>query len=494
MLSLTSLLQAQGRYGISTDTSGDQVPYSAYLEDCRQYLANKTGAEYYRWDKTRQKNHNSGLITEYVKTHVKNVSGFADSTGELKQDELVDTLTADISDYGLLRQAFDDDLVQEIQINDYKTIWVVKKGITEQYIDPSGHPYMFSSNDELEKVINRLIYNPLISSSKMTLTSPLLNARTTQSSYRLSAVHSTATTPDLARGFDFPVTTCTIRKHATSRLSLDLLTAGGTMTPKMSSFLKLCAQADLSIACVGKTSSGKTTLLNALMNHVPNNQRIILIQNPTEIRLYERDSVTGTNARNVLHWEAQDNVRDVNDPSAPTMANFVDHALRNTPDILCLGESRSGMEFLRMYNAAQTGQRVMTTFHADGAGGASRRAGEAIASVSKGTSKDYAVGFSDSFDIILSCKRFGDGTRRLYAIEEYTGEVDAKGFPLARRLAGFTLDGNNVRDASGAIKSVGGSFSFTGAISEKLKEKFYSAGISKDELIPYLPGGDTDVD
>lgn len=222
MYSLQELFRAQTKYGVTTVYSDSEaMTYEMYLIGCRRMLTDKTPLDYYSWDRKRQNDFTDNLLIQYVRHNVKVIEGFVDENGDILQDELIDRLRTDIIDYGILRIALEDDSIQEIQINDFKTIWVVRGGRTELFCDQSGKPYQFVSDMELHSTIDRMIFNPNGNTPRMTKNNPLLNTRTADKGYRLSAVDGSAITPDSTVGFDFPCTSITIRKYAPSMLTFE---------------------------------------------------------------------------------------------------------------------------------------------------------------------------------------------------------------------------------------------------------------------------------
>lgn len=487
MLTLTELFKAQSKYGVSNTVAVDDVvSYEVYLMGCRKMLTDKTPLDYYSWDTKRQNDFNDNLIVNYVRANLKNVEGFIDENGDVEQDSLINKLRIDIVDFGILREALEDDTIQEIQINDCKTIWVVRNGRTEPFLDKNGKPYQFISDTELHSTINRLIYNPNGTTPRMTKVNPLVNTRTSGKGYRLSAVDSTAITPDTKVGYNFPCTSITVRKYAPSMLMFDEFEQFHTLTPEMSDLLRKLGRANVRLACVGPTSSGKTTLLNSICWEVDPELRLILIQNPTEIMIYDRDEQTGENRRNVLHWEAQDLPPEAaKDPTTPTMANMIAHTLRNTPDVIVPGEVRTPDEFYQMNRALKTGHRVLTTWHAlDGADAIDRASTEL--STLGGNVLDHARSLANSFDIIVSQQKLGDGSRKVMAIEELTGKlVDGRAETV--KLFEFVLTGKADKDpVTGRPTKIYGYFQQSNPISEKLVNLFYSVGITKEELEPFI--------
>lgn len=488
MLTLSSVFNAQTKYGVNASVAGDgdKISYEVYLIGCRRMLTDKTPIDYYSWDVKRRNDFTDNLIVSYVRNNLRLVEGFLDENGDLIQDELINRLRIDIVDFGILREAIEDDSIQEIQINDAKTIWVVRGGRSELFVDPAGKPYQFVSDAELHATIDRLIYNPKGSTPRMTKTNPLLNTRTAGKGYRLSAVDGTAITPDSKVGFDFPCTSITIRKYAPSMLTFDDFERFQSIPAEVSEFLRYCGRANIRLACVGPTSSGKTTLLNAVCWEVDPELRLILIQNPTEIMIYNRSEESKANMRNALHWEAQDLPPDqASDPTTPTMANMIAHTLRNTPDVIIPGEVRTPDEFYQMNRALKTGHRVLTTWHALDGPDAIDRASTELSTIG-GSPQDHARSLANSFDIIVSQQKIGDGSRKVMKVEELTGRI-IDGRAEARTLFEFVLTGDSEKDpVTGKIKKIYGYFQQVNAISDKLVQSFYSVGVSKHEIESYV--------
>ena len=187
MLTLASIFKAQAKYGARTELSNatEHTTYEVYLSGCRRSIMDKTPTEYYNWDMNTQSDFMNNLILDYVKNNALVVEGYIDENGDLDQDALITRLRTDIVDFGILREALEDDTVQEVQINDFNTIWVVRDGKSVPFLDRNGKPYQFVSDAELHATIDRLIYNPTGSTPRMPKVNPLLNTRTAGKGYRL---------------------------------------------------------------------------------------------------------------------------------------------------------------------------------------------------------------------------------------------------------------------------------------------------------------------
>ena len=488
MLSLKAIFEAQAKYGINGSIStSETVPYDLYLAGCRRALGDKTPREYFNWDRKKQSEYTETLIISYVRNNLKEVEGYVSEDGQLRQSDLIERLKEDIVDFGVLKRALDDEDVQEIRILDKNTINVVRKGIPEPYVDSTGKPYKFISNEELRATLNRMIVAPDGNTPRMTVSDPLLNARTVQRGYRLSAVDSSAITPDNTVGYNFPVTTVTLRKHAAKRFKFEDYVSLETMTPKMAKFLKLCMETDCNITCVGETGSGKTTLLQTLAWELDEAKNVILIQNPTEIMLYDRDPATGRNRRSVSHWEAQDLDPKYKDfTTKNSMENLISHALRNSPDVIIPGEVRSSGEIQQTQRALQLGHQVMTSTHAFGAIGLSDRWGQELCA-NGGDRTGYIKTFVRYMNVVISMKEMKDGTKKILDISEYTGRFNKETeLPEVNKLFEFKVTGREVDKDSGKVKKIHGYFQQCGVLSDVFKERCYMVGLTDEDLKDFL--------
>lgn len=487
MLTLEQLFKAQAKYGVGQQARGIELyPYSGYLNEVRRNLTDKTPTEFYNWDAKRQDDFTDRCIMEYVKRHQKLIEGFLNDQNDLMMDRLIDKIREDIIDSGILKEALENGDVQEIQINDSKTIFIVIGGIARPYCDSSGVPYQFLDDTELKSTVDRLIYNPDGNPPRMTRTNPIINSRTRKKGYRVSGVDSSAVTPDLKAGFDFPVTTVTIRKSSDVKYVFDDYVKWGSMTARTARFLQLCARADLKIFFVGRTSSGKTTLLGTmvmeLLQHC-SGERIISIQNPTEMMMYDRSPETLANKYNVLHWEAREvDSKFKDDSTVPTMSNLLAEALRMSPDVIVPGELRLADEFAQVFKALKFDQRILSTFHSSGGNDALNRIASELISQGGGSLLDYLYPLAKSVDLIVSQNKLKDGRRLITGVEEITGNVFQGGIVETNKLVEYTFTGETDYYETGGIKKIHGKFEEVGKISEALRQKFYQAGITKADL------------
>lgn len=470
------------KYGATRGVSSTvEIPFEQYLAECRRYSSENTPSEYYNWDSERQKEFINNQIIEFVSSHEKPVEGYV-SDGELDIVGLIDNLKSMIMDFGILRRALEDDAVQEIQINDKDTIFEVVGGKFRPYVDANGRPFRFDSNEELQATLHRLINNPNGDTPRLTTESPLLNARTSNGGYRVSGVHDIAVTPDVAP-YDYPVTTVTIRKYSKDIISLDRLIDGFTLVEPMARLIKMIMMADTRVFFVGPVSSGKTTLMKCFVFDVVKKLRAVFTQNPTEILLYDRDE-TGVNSYNVVHWEAVDVPKDKWTSSKNTVSNLVNHALRNSPDIIILGEGRAAEEFYEIYRAMLTGHRVGGTYHSSSAAGAVERFATEVATATGGSKTEYISSVAEYMDCIVSQYKLIDGSRKVMSIGLPTGKILDTGRPEVIEMFKFVNSRKAIKDENGEVTKILGYFEQVGVIDKdsEFAEKLYSVGYSEADL------------
>lgn len=486
MLSMHNIYEIQQKYGIAERVSDmDKATYQLYHNNVRNMLNNTLPSEFYNWDLSKQTQFKENLLIKYVNENPMEVEGFMSESGELLISELIQKLRKDLIEYGILQDALDDPEIQEIQINDYKTIYVVKHGKAVLYCDKKGKPYQFLNNEELHTMLDKLIYNSKesISSDRFTITDPILNARTVDKGFRVSAVHYSATTRDMTPGFDFPVTNVTIRKYSPVALGFEELVNFRSLTPKMARLLSTIGATErVNLFCVGATSSGKTTLLNAVFNEIDDEDRGIAIQNPTECMKYKRNPETGANEANVLHWEAATlSPKDEDDPRKNSMSNLIATALRNTPDYLLIGEMRLPKEVEQTLRAGNTGHRVLSSIHTEYAKGFIERMSQELATLG-GSRDDHVRSVAELANVIVTQEKYKDGNRRIVAIEEVLGWNEEKNEPDIRRLFEYRLKGKTDKDMYGKPKLIHGYFKQVNPISDGLLKKMYASGFTEEEV------------
>ena len=248
-------------------------------------------------------------------------------------------IVADICDeilgLGPIEPLLKDESITEVMINGPKKIFVERKGKLQLT------NVQFHDDAHLMTIIERIV-SPL--GRRIDESSPLVDARLADGS-RVNAI-----VPPLSL-----IGPCvTIRKFTKNPLSIDNLVGFGTLSEEMAEFLEACIRARLNIIVSGGTGSGKTTTLNVLSSFIPNDERIVTIEDAAELRLQQQHVVT-----------LESRPANLEGRGAITIRDLVRNALRMRPDRIIVGEVRSG-EALDMLQAMNTGHDgSLTTGHAN---------------------------------------------------------------------------------------------------------------------------------
>ena len=200
----------------------------------------------------------------------------------------------------------------------------------------------------------------------------------------------------------------TIRKFAEKALSVENLISFGTLNRKMADFIKACIQARVNILVSGGTGSGKTTTLNVLSSFIPENERIVTIEDAAELKLQQEHVVTLESRPANIEGNGQITIRDL-----------VKNALRMRPDRIIVGEVRSG-EALDLLQAMNTGHDgSLTTAHANTPRDAlSRLETMVLMAGFEMPVRAIREQISSALELILQQSRLKDGTRKITYITE----------------------------------------------------------------------------
>ena len=252
-----------------------------------------------------------------------------------ERQRLFEQIVAEILGYGPIEPLLADETITEIMVNGAKNIYIERKGMLER-VNTS-----FESDEHLMRIIDRIVA-PL--GRRIDESSPYVDARLPDGS-RVNAI-----IPPLS--LTGPV--LTIRKFARIPFTVKNLIDFGTITPEAVEFLKACVIARLNIVISGGTGSGKTTFLNILSGFIPNDERIITIENAAELQLRQEHVVTLESRPPNIEGKGEVTIRDL-----------VINCLRMRPDRIVVGECRGG-EALDMLQAMNTGHDgSLTTIHSN---------------------------------------------------------------------------------------------------------------------------------
>lgn len=345
----------------------------------------------------------------------------------------------DVMGLGPLEPLLRDPEITEIMVNGPNHVFVERKGKIEKTA------VVFRDNNHVQNVIDRIVSSV---GRRIDEASPMVDARLKDGS-RFNAV-----IPPLS----LVGPTMTIRKFSKKPFTSTDLVKFNSISPKMVSFLEACVKARLNIIVSGGTGSGKTTLLNVLSSSIPNNERIVTIEDAAEIQLMQDHVVTLESRPPNLEGAGQITIRDL-----------VRNSLRMRPDRIIVGEVRSG-ETLDMLQAMNTGHDgSLTTAHAN----SPRELMSRLETMVLMSGMDLPVKaireqIHSALDIVVQQQRLKDGSRKVVNITEVVG-MEGDTITL-QDLYTFNIEG---MDDFGRIR---GKFTSTG-IRPKFLEKFASSGI-----------------
>lgn len=262
--------------------------------------------------------------------------------GRAEEDELSDGIHAALYGVGRLQPLLDDPEVENIDINGCDNVFVGYANGDERRLPPVAE-----TDDELVELVQVLGAYSGLTSRPFDTANPQLDLRLPDGS-RLSAVMGVTQRPSLS-----------IRRARLSRVTLEMLVEGGTMTPDLASFLSAAVSARKNIMIAGATNSGKTTLLRALANEIVPGERLITVERALELGLGEFADLHP----NVVAFEER--LPNSEGQGAIHMADLVRRSLRMNPNRVIVGEVL-GDEIVTMLNAMSQGNDgSLSTIHAN---------------------------------------------------------------------------------------------------------------------------------
>jgi pilus assembly protein CpaF len=305
---------------------------------------------------------------------------------------LFEQIVAEILGLGPLEPLLADETITEIMVNGHKNIYVERRGKIHR------EPVSFESDDHLMRIIDRIVA-PL--GRRIDESSPYVDARLADGS-RVNAVIP----PICLVG-----PTLTIRKFAKIPITIEQLIEWGTITAEAVEFLKASVIARVNMVVSGGTGSGKTTMLNVLSQYIPNNERIITIENAAELQLRQEHVVT-----------LESRPPNIEGRGEVTIQNLVVNSLRMRPDRIIVGEIRAE-EALDMLQAMNTGHEgSMTTAHSN----SPRDTLSRIETMTLMAGMDLPVRaireqIASALELVVHLERMRDGTRKVTHISEIQG-------------------------------------------------------------------------
>lgn len=355
------------------------------------------------------------------------------------QEELIRDVQTEITGLGPLQPLINDPEINDILVNAYDEVYVETKGILVKT------NVRFRDEEHLRSIITKIV-NPL--GKTLNMTNPVVDARIGTS--RVNAMLG-----QQSGGLAIKGSNISIRKFPPRVFTKEELLAAEVLSQEMYDFLADAVRASLNILIVGGTGSGKTTTLKILAGHIPNNQRVITIEDAAEMNLH----LLYPN-KHFLPLECR---KSEDEETSFTIAKLIVNALRMRPDRIIVGEVR-GEEAIEMLQAMNTGHTgSFTTLHANSAAESFER----LITMVKMSKLDYetdVIGMliASAIDIIVFQRRFNDGTRKIEEVLELQDYRDGR--PIFNQLFKFTPMSSEGK--------VVGKFERCNPISAKLVEKF----------------------
>ena len=308
------------------------------------------------------------------------------------RQRLVDQLISDVLGLGPLEVILKDPEISEIMVNGPDDVYVERQGRIHRY------PAKFDNADHLMQIIDRIVSSI---GRRVDESSPMVDARLKDGS-RVNVI-----IPPLA----LQGPTLTIRRFSKDPYTVEDLINFGTLTSDMAAFIRACVRARFNVLISGGTGSGKTTTLNVLSGWIPEDERIITIEDAAELQLRQDHVVTLESRPSNIEGRGRVSIRDL-----------VINSLRMRPDRIVVGECRGG-EALDMLQAMNTGHDgSLTTVHANSPADALTRL--ETMTLMAGTdlpSRAIREQIASAIHLVVQQARLRDGTRRIIAVSEVRG-------------------------------------------------------------------------
>jgi pilus assembly protein CpaF len=309
-----------------------------------------------------------------------------------ERERLVNDVQHELFGLGPLEPLLKDPTISDILVNSHDTIYIERRGKIE------ATTVRFKDDEHLMRVIERIVSSV---GRRIDESSPMVDARL-QDGSRVNAI-----IPPLS--IDGPV--LSIRRFGADPLRMQALIDNKALTRDIADMLQMVVHARLNILISGGTGSGKTTLLNALSAFIPENERIVTIEDSAELQLQQP---------HVVRLETRP--PNIEGKGEVTQRDLVRNALRMRPDRIVIGEVRGG-EAIDMLQAMNTGHDgSLTTVHANTPRDAMARL-ETMIQMTGMRLSDRAMRqqIASALNLVVQVARMSDGSRRVTSISEITG-------------------------------------------------------------------------
>lgn len=382
-------------YASSTESSSSEFERSALYAELKnstyEHLLNRIeelGAEFGRWSQAAIAQFVLMELDSFIRLHSVPVN---------EQEALLvaRSLTRELTGLGPLQPLLEDAQVEDILINGYRNIYVSRGGMLQR------EDLHFKDDEHVLRIVRRILA-PL--GRRLDESSPMVDASLPDGG-RINVIIAPLS-------IDGP--SVSIRKFRKDPLTPAELVSLGTFNSDICRILEMAVQARCNILVSGGTSSGKTSLLNALASFIPSSERIVSIEDTAELSLNHSHVVRLESRPGGFESLGQVSIRDL-----------LRNSLRMRPDRIIVGEVRSG-EVLDLLQAMNTGHDgSMGTIHASSPRECLYRA-EMLAGFAgfQGSEISLRRQIANAVDFVVQIGRLSNGRRRLISLTEVTGMTD----------------------------------------------------------------------
>ena len=431
----------------------NEIKFVQLLSLVQEYISVKYAASLSEPSKLPQ-------LREYIKQYLR-INGYY--VKEFSQSELIDRLYSEMAEYSILTKYLGRDNIEEININAWNDIAITYT--SGRTIKAKEH---FYSPSHAVDIVKRLLHH----SGMIIDNSTPMSQGHLPNNTRITALKEPLVDDEVG-------VSVSIRLLHPSRINRKQIISSGNATEKMIDFLCMCMRYGVSMVVAGATSSGKTTLLNALLTTIPDGKRVFTIETGSrELSLVRKKK--GKVVNNVVHTLS----RPSDNPAFDiTQEDLVVASLRFNPDIVCVGEMRD-VECYSAVEASLTGHTVVSTVHAFAADSAHMR----IALLCQ---KRFPIDFKTSlmqagqaFPIVVYSHKLENNERKIMDISEC--EILPNGDRVYHTLFRFNITKNEIVNGKYVTE---GYFEQPEIMSDNLKRKLLQFGVPQEELNKFLKKG-----
>lgn len=430
------------------------IDYVPLLSMVQEHISTYYSAALNNTDKQNQL---KSYIEKFLRDYEYEVEGLA-------TQELIDKLYTDMAEYSILTPFLGKENIEEININSWEDIAITYTN--GKIIKLKEH---FISPQHAVDIVKRLLHH---SGMIIDNAAPMSQGHLPNNT-RITALKDPIVDEEIG-------VSVSIRLLHPSRVNRQQIIKSGNATEKMIDFLCMCMRYGVSTVVAGATSSGKTTLLNALLSTIPDNKRVFTIESGARELSLVRRTKNGVVANNVVHTLSRPSDNEAYDI---TQEDLVVASLRFNPDIVCVGEMRD-VECYSAVEASLTGHTVVSTVHAYAADSAHMR----IALLCQ---KRFPIDFNTSlmqagqaFPIVVYTHKLENNERKIMDISEC--EILPDGGRKYHTLFRYHITKNEFVKGKFVTE---GYFEQPEIMSENLQRKLLQFGVAHDDLEKFLKKG-----